>query len=97
LQYQIINIAKCLINSKALMERTVYPCFSIKQQSEEGAVDARVAQVPAVGPVGAGVQAVGAGVPQPVVPTFATVITGNGGSNHSFTAGQNRFFAERKT
>lgn len=82
-------MAKCLINSKALEERTVYPCFSIKQQSEEGAVDARVAQVPAVGPVGAGVQ--------PVVPTFATVITGNGGSNHSFTAGQNRFFAERKT
>ena len=82
-------MAKCLINSKALEERTVYPCFSIKQQSEEGAVDARVAQVPGVGPVGAGVQ--------PVVPTFATVITGNGGSNHSFTAGQNRFFAERKT
>ena len=83
-------MAKCLIHSKALQERTVYPCFSIKQQNEEGAVDARVAQVPAVGPVGAGVQ-------QPVVPTFATVITGNGGSNHSFTAGQNRFFAERKT
>ena len=47
-------MAKCLINSKALEERTVYPCFSIKQQSEEGAVDARVAQVPGVGPVGAG-------------------------------------------
>ena len=86
-------MAKCLINSKALQERTVYPCFSIKQQNEEGAVNARVAQVPAVGPAGPA----GAGGVQPVVPTFATVITGNGGSNHSFTAGQNRFFAERKT
>jgi hypothetical protein len=44
-------MAKCLINSKALMERTVYPCFSIKQQSEEGAVDARVAQVPPLAPL----------------------------------------------
>lgn len=47
-------MVKILINSKALEERYVYPCFSIKQQSEEGAVDARVAQVPGVGPVGAG-------------------------------------------
>jgi hypothetical protein len=41
-----------MFDSKALGKRTVYSCFSIKQQSEVGAV-ARVAQVPAVGPVGA--------------------------------------------
>ena len=76
-----------MFDSKALGKRTVYSCFSIKQQSEVGAV-ARVAQVPAVGPVGAAA----------CCPHLCNGDHGQwGGQNHSFTAGQNRFFAERKT